>query len=612
MARKRNRNSKRRAKSKPRNPIFWSKRDRLELLAYLNWCIQYNGDFNSTSISYLQRATGKVFSERQVHGKLKREWDGWGICKTFDDLFSVGTAGLEPLVPDDQKIVEQILAEIDPPTDGHWLRSRSIGPVTRSRTLSAACSTRSTTESRACSSQQRGGKQSQRQLKQTTKSRRSARVMRTRETSEDELEKGDASDAVKKEHLVVLNTAPSPFQPDSNAVFQSAMLNLADEHMIDTPETVQAPLVETRLRDAEVEISKQKAYILTLLNRLSEAEKEIDELQRISRVADSTHEDEAKLHERIARLANQRSSHETFLRRVKALETDRLALSGKAFREELNLLYIGAYDTGDLIYQMNSNANAPGQSVDIPDYAQSWVELLYDGDFGSLVEYTEAEGIPTSKLISALLMAGVFKLVMEPALLSMSAMQSPQLDQYRRHILDQCGSRALRQLDLITVKSLLSNEEVLEDIKAETARWLSVVILPILNTFFPPGSQFNGMEMDMLKDLERTVSQAVKLKIQVMPASGRFKRMFFRPGTQFDSDIMRYDDSQASSTSSKGQKVRLCLQPAIFYESAEAASQDDEDDTLPLEPIYTRCFTDATAADELDSFSLISKAIVLV
>ncbi|RGP68810.1 hypothetical protein FSPOR_5015 [Fusarium sporotrichioides] len=610
MARKRNRNPKQGVKSKPRKPMFWSKRDRLELLAYLNWCVEYNGDFNSTSISYLQRATGKVFSERQVRDKLKREWDGYGTCEKFDGLFSVGTAGLKALVSDDQKIVEQILAEIDPPTEGHWLRSRSIGPVTRSQTLSAACSTRSTTESRASSSQQGGGKQSQRQLKQTTKSRRSARVMRTREISEDELAKGDASDTVKKEHLVVLSTAPSPSQPDANAVFQPAMPNLADEHMIDTPETVQASLVETRLRDAEVEISKQKAYILTLLNRLSGAEKEIDELQRIGRVTDSTHEDEAKLHERIARLANQRSSHETFLRRVKALETDRLALSGKGVREELNLLYIDTYDTGDLICQMNSNANAPGQRVDIPDYAQSWVELLFDGDFGSLLEYAEAEGISTSKLVSALLMAGVFKLVMEPALLSISAMQSPLLDQYRRHISDQCGSRALRQLDLITVKSILSNEEVLEDIKAETARWLSLVILPILNCLFPPGSQADGMEIDILKDLEKTLSQAVKLKIQVMPASGRFKRMFFRPGTQFDSDIMRYDDSQASSTSSKGQKVRLCLQPAVFYESVEAASQDDSDNTLPLEPIYTRCFTDATA-DELDSLSLISKAIVL-
>ncbi|KAH6966061.1 hypothetical protein EDB82DRAFT_529766 [Fusarium venenatum] len=389
----------------------------------------------------------------------------------------------------------------------------------------------------------------------------------------------------------------------------------SDEHMIDAPELPVAPSAESRLRDAETEILKQKGYIITLLSRLSEAEKEIEELQRIDRLVGSTRDGEAKLHERIARLANQRSSHVTFLQRVEMLKSDNLALPSKAVREELKLLYTETYDTSDLICQIGSDVGSPDQDALIPDYAQSWVTLLYNGNFGSLLEYAKVEGIPKSKLVSAVLMAGIFKLVMEPELLSTSAMQSPLLDQYRRHISNQCGSRALRQLDLIAAKSLLSNEEVLDDITAETARWLSIVILPILNSFFPPGGQdptqysvLNGVETDTLKDLEKTLSRAVYIKIKVMPVSGRFKHIFFRPGTKFDGDIMRYDNSQGGSTS-KGHIVRLCLQPAIFYENAEAASQDD-DDTLHLETIYTRCFTDA-APDDMDTLSLISKAIVL-
>ncbi|KAG5655382.1 hypothetical protein KAF25_006885, partial [Fusarium avenaceum] len=690
MARRRNRKTRRASKSKPkpRNRLVWSARDRLQLLAYLNWCAQYNSpDFETTAITHLERATGKRFTACQIRAQLEAEWKAGGRCSPFEELFSLGTAGLNALKPHEQKVLEQILVGIDAPHEGPWLRSTSSALAARSRSLSVARSRRSATQKRAPSPRHHNEKPAAlgaslppegRWLRSTSRSlatrshtlstarsvrattelqtyspqprnsnkakelqnpkhtkrcatrtnkvntrtgtRKSARLASRDQISEDEPMGGDAPYSIKGE--TGLSTAASP-QSSSIGNFPASVISDSEvENMIGAPETTSEALpdstAERRLHHAEAEISRQNGYVLTLLNRLSEARKEIQELHRINRAAGPTQVTVTELQEKISRLTDKLVAHDTFLRNLNALQTNSLAFSGKPAREELKLLYNDTNNTSQLICQMGAHGRQVQQSSDIPEHAKSWVELLYDGEFGSLLEYSEVEGIATAKLVSAFLMAGIFKLVMEPVFSSVSAMRSSLLDQYRRHISNQCGSGALRQLDLVAANSLLSNEEVRDEVVSETARWLTTIILPSLNTFLPLESQdmsqrlpLTGIETDVLMYLEETVSRALSIKIEAMPSSRRFRRIFFRSGMKFDADTMRYDESQSSSLSSRGQIVKLCLLPAVFLESAETGDLDHGDDESPLAPIYGDCFTEA-AIYEIDSLALVSKAVVLV
>lgn len=137
MARKNNRKSRRSAKSKPSERIFWSTADRLQLLAYLNWCVQYCVKFEVTAPGHLEKATGKQFSKERIRRKLYDEWRNYGTCDKFTSLFELGTAGLKPLVGKELEDFRKIITSLSPAQETRCTRSKSLGLATRSGTLSA-------------------------------------------------------------------------------------------------------------------------------------------------------------------------------------------------------------------------------------------------------------------------------------------------------------------------------------------------------------------------------------------------------------------------------------------------------------------------------------------
>lgn len=148
MARKNNRKSRRRVRSKPTERISWSNTERLQLLAYLDWCVQSCVKFEATAPGYLHSATGRHFSKERIRGKLYLEWKAYGECKQFKDLFEQGTDGLQPLEDEDQEIFYRIVAGMSPLQGARRTRSRSLGLAARSGTLSAPRSTYSSSRSR--------------------------------------------------------------------------------------------------------------------------------------------------------------------------------------------------------------------------------------------------------------------------------------------------------------------------------------------------------------------------------------------------------------------------------------------------------------------------------
>jgi hypothetical protein len=115
----------------------WTDEDRLNLLAYLNWCVQHNVEFNKTVIHHLNEVVKKDFTPRQVRDKLHREWMKYGKCDKFEDLFALGTAGLNP-VEDEDKEISLIMKGLGSLRLPYRLRSASLAYTSRSPSRSVA------------------------------------------------------------------------------------------------------------------------------------------------------------------------------------------------------------------------------------------------------------------------------------------------------------------------------------------------------------------------------------------------------------------------------------------------------------------------------------------
>jgi hypothetical protein len=110
--------------------------------------VQYCVKFEVTAPGHLERVTGKQFSKERIRRKLYQEWQDWGTCKKFNDLFELGTAGLEPLVGEEQETFQNMFTSMNPAQEARCTRSRSLGLAAQSGTLSAPRSIYSISSSR--------------------------------------------------------------------------------------------------------------------------------------------------------------------------------------------------------------------------------------------------------------------------------------------------------------------------------------------------------------------------------------------------------------------------------------------------------------------------------
>lgn len=167
MARKKNKRPKLAADIKS-EISRWDTGDKLQLLAYLNWCIQFKQPFETTVADHLEKTIGKRFTFKQIRSRLYKEWHGSakiGKDRKFNQIFSEGTKVLNDLEnPHDQEVFDQIFCRLGEPADRRLTRSGSAALSVRSRAVSAARSTRANA-SQTSSPQPRNLKKSQLQSK---------------------------------------------------------------------------------------------------------------------------------------------------------------------------------------------------------------------------------------------------------------------------------------------------------------------------------------------------------------------------------------------------------------------------------------------------------------
>lgn len=182
---------------------------------------------------------------------------------------------------------------------------------------------------------------------------------------------------------------------------------------------------------------------------------------------------------------------------------------------------------------------------------------------------------------------------------------------------DAGGQQVLRKLDLIAIKSLTSEKDLMNNVILEKTKWLGPLLLGALNCFLPLESRDisqrlsrSQVEKGVFSELDSTLSHALSIKLELTLSMRRFKFIFFKPGALFHAKSMRSDDLQNAGSSANDQKIRLCILPALYSVPAEEAGGCEERSS----GLTANCNMSLTEAemDELGSLDLVEKAIVLL
>ncbi|KAM5345066.1 hypothetical protein ACJ41O_010928 [Fusarium nematophilum] len=516
MAGKGSKKARRPRQRKP-NLQVWANNDRLELLAYLNWCVQYEVDFEATVMGHLKGVTGKDFSSRQIRDKLWRDWNNYGKCDNFEDLYSQGTAALNPEEAEDQ-VIQQMLARLgSPPRSRYLLRHDSSAPKSRSRTLSTV---RGTPKSSALKAAGPSRPSNSHDGPGDTQKRKALGAV-SNNLNECELGRGSSID--KKGET---DRDPGTI-PDSEC---SEMMGLGD-----TPDpplqqldkeldcTTEAQMLD-ELEDLRTELLKEKARVFTLRSRLSETQREMNELHNSSQ---ATSTGEYNFRQQISYLLGQLEAKDRLWQDTVAFRADTLSFSREAIKLEYDLLYHGVNEASSFICEMNPDEeDFPQQKSQYHQSAQTWAVKASGWRLERLLSYSHEEGILKEKLFASLATAGVFELIFEPVFPDILALESPLLHQYRKHIRTKDGRQALHELDRMALKSLTSEEHFTSEVLPERAKSLAEFMMRILQLFLPPESQDvdrrHQQEISGAGSLETVLTQALRLKLHFALSKGRY------------------------------------------------------------------------------------------
>ncbi|KAL2211434.1 hypothetical protein CC79DRAFT_1328798 [Sarocladium strictum] len=624
MARKNDRKSRRPAKSKPADRILWSTTDRLRLLAYLDWCVQSCIKFEVTAPGYLELTTGKPFSKERIHKKLHKEWQNYGICNKFNDLFELGTTGLTPLVGEEQENFQKLFRSINPARGTRCTRSRSLGLAARSGTLSRPHSTRSFSGSREPnerSTPEAGSSNGvPERLRQKTKAPSSlgpTRPASKNKLSGNELTRDQNTDRVKSENEFEPITIASPEHPELELEIAPTILDSQEDIMTVTSQAQLSSPLEERLRQLKADLLKQKSYSVTLENRISEIKRRHHDLEHCVRLASSAQGVEAQFRQVISSLKDRLERDRLLMESYDQLDADRLGFLNTSLGAEYDTLYSNIRDTSSTICYLSLDDSIPAQRTGFSHLVNAWARRVSGCDLGPLLSNCETTQVPKKIILVSLLVAGIFELVLEEVFPAFLAADSPLLDQYRKHIETQSGWNAVQRLDIVSIRSLLSDRNVEKEILSERSKWLSSLMLQTLSCFLPlEGRDMtqrppnHELETETISDLRSTLFHALKTKKELMMSVKRLKYFFFRPGTLFNAERMEVDRSQAGCPASLSQEVKICLLPALFTVS-DAGNTSGDRDEFNLKASYTEALAEATYED-IESLVLMEKAIVFL
>ncbi|KAF9772375.1 hypothetical protein IL306_009923 [Fusarium sp. DS 682] len=608
MPRNRHRRSRQKPGSKRGDGPVWTNTHHLELWAFLNWCIQHNKDFDTLVIDHLKKRTKKKFTLSQIHEKLRREWRIRRACNAFSDIYSQGTAGLEPFGVEDQIELEKIFSKLEKslPRRDRFLRSASAACVLQPL-ASPATPTRRPRQANAPSPPQ---PHELRNINQTPRRWVRAQTLRP-ERREPERHLNQDEPVQKNDVCEISSDTDSSLLESANSVVNVGpdIPGLEDNAPDDTQAAFIASM-QTDIRNLKAELVKARGREITLLNHIFKLEKEKRHREERDRIKGS---DVTMLKNSMFRYKVQIESQNNLIDDFKALETDTLAFPRSSFEKDCNALYEDiSTEIANFICNLSINDDLPEQQSGFPPLIDSWARKVCDADMGGILVHAHKVNIPKTKLVASVLTAGISELVFESVFPEILAVESPLFTEYKRIIRYSAGRKIARNIDLSGKKNVFFNANVKEDEVSNKAKWLCSVMLQSLDLFLPLESRdmierspdkLSPEEDLALSALENGLTKALAIKLELELTLKRFKYFFFKPGTLFHREMMKCDDLVLPADG-----IRLCISPALFFlpDGDEEVPDDDESEATSHGGLMEARF------NELKSLVLIVKARVLL
>ncbi|EGU72984.1 hypothetical protein FOXB_16506 [Fusarium oxysporum f. sp. conglutinans Fo5176] len=399
---------------------------------------------------------------------------------------------------------------------------------------------------------------------------------------------------------------------------------------------------EARLTQSEADLLNQKCYSVTLEKRISELERRNNDLEHCISLASSVqgiHGEEARLRQVISSLKDKLERERLLTKNYEELEADRLGFINTSLPIQYDNLHSNIRDTSSAICHLSRDDTLPEQRAGFSHLANNWAKRIGGCDLGSLLCHCEAAQIPKKVILVSLMAAGIFELALEKVFPEFLAADSPLLDQYTKHIETQSkhsilvtlnlsccpdteltrpgGCKALRRLDVISIKALLSDKDVKKAIITEKSNWLCSLMLQNLSCFLPLQSRdiaqrspHDEREAETIGGMRSTLYHALTVKIELMLSVKRFRYLFFRPGTLFDAERMEVVKSQAGDSALLSQEVKICLLPA-FFTILEAGNESGVGEESSFRANYSKALAEVIDED-IESLVLVEKAIVFL
>ncbi|KAF2181358.1 hypothetical protein K469DRAFT_713793 [Zopfia rhizophila CBS 207.26] len=565
-------------KSKKRNSVarnanLWDPRDRIHLLAWLDYCIRRGINFEASVVDHLQATTGKTFSWKQVKSKLNSTWKNWGHEDSkLSDIYSRGSSCLKSLLDKEREEIAEVIGHLEQSSAPYRLRN---------------------TPSHA---------------------------------------------AASPPPMASVITIPGP------APNISVPVRGISESQDQLPVELERDLGEKakQLVEKDSKIMAQENRILSLETRLSSLSKDHDELQHCIR-ATGAHERDPDLLRKLqyenSILQQRLVVSQNIQKDTASIEGDDLGLTDAEIRRDLDVIERRIAEACSSL----GNWESPVMDIQVQPEQFPYVESLLQKACGlkihQLRQFSLDMDIQKLQLLQSIAAASVCISAFESGFPEFLAKDS-LLDKYRELILTQGGIVALRNLDLLAHKSLISEHYFDLDIIMSKSKELASLLSNTLAPFLTPSSPVIGdsevtdedvLEPDFFavvpaaESFPEVFARALRLKSKLFLSQKRYQFIFPQPGDEFSPETMKengqsYDEyverdkrNRVHGVPNNRQRVILCLFPSLYSYSLPAAGEGRATKTDAEDVVVNyQNFSLDSALSSTQQPSLVAKAIVLI
>ncbi|KAK7941500.1 uncharacterized protein PG986_013887 [Apiospora aurea] len=629
---------------KVQNRTTWDHiKDEVPLLAWLDYCIQYGVDFDSTVIDHLRTYADKEVSSDQVDSKLYSLWRNLGPSgkgTKFDDFKrSQGSPviGISDIQREALRKCKANLAAPPPTRPDAECQRRGITPGlrTRSRTLSEP--------------RQPASEDSSLSELSSTPDPDDCSDANARSKTVDDSEQVARSKKRRIEDFLSETAAPPPGEAPDTQLREELKTGIVPSRLIEKRNVSQGtqttpirhgvaddtshPRLEKGSIHGEHRIKQLRSEVVTLAGCLHEARQERDELLHCARAAEGAADKTGMLvslqHENVILkkqlLGSQEAREDAALWRAGSLGP-----SDREIETELDVIESAIADACASLHWAGLLLDRPrGEEPRAAELALSqWTRTLSGSAFGSFRMSCGDSPLSHIKMIDALrslVAAALWALVWQQPLDEVVNADSPILDYYKKQLLARDGPEALLQINLLAYKSLTAQPHFDAHLIAGRSRTLSEHICHVLEPVLFRGSEpelprkVDGSEAaayvvssdamtppDLLED---AVQSALQLAAKLYLADRWCRWRFAQPGCRFDARAMRVDVGQVAAvhSSSSGSvedepRVRLCVFPALYMSKTPKGSR----------PYEGSEGAGIRGQEDLRDYKLVAKGLVLV